>query len=190
VEEEAKNENHLRHSKSARAASSNSLATPQDFAKDFRQRAHLFRLRKILAPILALLWEKRNLSGNLTRLMRPPLDPFPYPRDPRSRRADATLPDGLFALVQDGNGQVWVVPDGPHIHPKVLGGGQLAMYAGDMRVSQGRIEDVTNLSGTFQFDDPAGLLAVADQLIRQGLAIRQGGVRLFPADGSPPQVLR
>jgi hypothetical protein len=132
---------------------------------------------------------RRDLSGNLPRL-RPPLDPFPYPRDQRSRRADATLPDGLFAFVQDECGQVWVVPDGPHIHPKVLGGGQLAMYAGDMRVSQGRIEDVTNLSGTFQFDDPVELLAVADQLIRQGLTVRPGAVRLFPADGSPPQVLR
>jgi hypothetical protein len=61
--------------------------------------------------------------------LKPPLDPFPYPRDPRSRPAGATLPDGLYAYVQDGQGIVWVLPDGPHVHPQVLGGGQLARYA-------------------------------------------------------------
>jgi len=122
--------------------------------------------------------------------LKPPLDPSPYQRDSRSRLADATLFDGLYAYVQDQQGQVWVVPDGPHIHPKVLGGGRSAMYAGDLCVSQGKIEDVTNLSGTFQFDDPVGLLTVADQLTRQGLTVQPRAVRFFPADGSAPQVLR
>lgn len=122
--------------------------------------------------------------------LKPPLDSFPCQRDSRSRPADGTLFDGLYAYVQDDQGLVWAVPDGPHIHPKVLGGGQSAMYAGDLSVSQGKIEDVTNLSGTFQFADAAGLLAVADQLARQGLSIKPLAVRLFPADGSAPQVLR
>jgi hypothetical protein len=64
------------------------------------------------------------------------------------------------------------------------------MYAGDMSVAAGEILDVTNLSGTFQFDDPDGLLAVADQLQQQGLAIRQGAVRFFPSDGAAPRILR
>ena len=121
---------------------------------------------------------------------KPPFDQFPYQQDPRSRPAVGTLHDGLYAYVQDEHGIVWVVPDGPHIHPKVLGGGRSALYAGDMRIAQGRIEDITNLSGTFQFDDSAGLLAVADQLIRQGLSVQPLAVRYFPSDGSPPQVLR
>jgi hypothetical protein len=60
----------------------------------------------------------------------------------------------------------------------------------NLRGTQGRIEDVTNLSGTFQFDEAAGLLAAADQLMRQGLAVLPQAVRLFPADGSAPQILR
>ena len=119
-----------------------------------------------------------------------PLDPFPYPKDPFSRVADRSLSDGLYAYVQDSNGNVWVLSDQPHIHPKVLGFGQSAMYASDLNIQGGEVIDVTNLSGKFQCDDPAGLLAVADQLVRQGLTIRAAGVRFFPADGSPRRVLR
>jgi hypothetical protein len=120
----------------------------------------------------------------------PPLDLLPYPADPRSRIADGTLLDGLYAYVRDASGIVWVLPDQPHIHPKILGLAQPAMYAGDLSIQAGEVIDVTNLSGTFQCDDPAGLLAVADQLYRQGLRIRPTAVRFFPADGSPPRVLR
>ncbi|HEX5104807.1 MAG TPA: hypothetical protein VFV87_13390, partial [Pirellulaceae bacterium] len=122
--------------------------------------------------------------------LKPPLDPYPYSQDARSRPADATLADGLYAYVRDDHGTIWVLPDAPHVHPRILGGGRSALYAGDFRIDKGMIEDVTNLSGTFQFDDPAGLLAAADQLIQQGLAVLPGGVRFFPPDGSPPQVLR
>jgi hypothetical protein len=120
----------------------------------------------------------------------PPLDPFAYPADPRSQIANPALSDGLYAYVQDLNGRVWVLPDQPHIHPKILGLGQPAMYAGDLRIEGAEVVDVTNLSGTFQCDEPAGLLAVADQLVRHGLRIRPRATRFFPADGSPPWVLR
>lgn len=103
--------------------------------------------------------------------------------------ANAGLADGLYAYVQDANGIVWTVPDQPHIHPKVLGCGAPATYAGDLSIQGGAVVDVTNLSGTFQCDDPVGLLAVADQLRRQGLNILTGAIRFFPADGSPPSVL-
>lgn len=119
-----------------------------------------------------------------------PLDPFPYGQDPRSHPARPGIPDGLYAYARDERGIVWLVPDGPHIHPKILGGGQPAMYAGDLTIQQAAIADVTNLSGTFQFDDLDGLLAVTDQLIRQGFVIRPGAVRWFPADGSRPQTVR
>jgi hypothetical protein len=92
-------------------------------------------------------------------------------------------------FVQDGAGTVWVLPDGPHVHPLVLGGARAAEYAGDMTVRGGRVIDLTNLSGTFQFDDEAGLRGVAAELRRQGLAVESGAVRFFPADGSRPVVL-
>jgi hypothetical protein len=121
--------------------------------------------------------------------MKQPLDPFPYPQDARSRPIDATFPDGLYVYVQDDSGIVWGLPDGPHMHPKVLGNGKHAMYAGDLTVEAGKIKDVTNLSGTFGFDDELGLLAVADQLGRQGIEVEPGAIRFFPADGSRPQIL-
>lgn len=118
------------------------------------------------------------------------LDSHPYAQDARSRHATGNLSDGLYAYVQSEQGIVFVVPDGPHVHPKILGGGQPALYAGDLSIRAGEVTDITNLSGTFQFDDPDGLLAAADQLTQQGLIIAVGAVRFFPADGSPPRVLR
>lgn len=118
-----------------------------------------------------------------------PHDPFPYPAHPDSRRVDSALPDGLYAYVQDANGEVRALPDQPHVHPKIVGLGKEVMYAGDMSLQMGEVLDLTNLSGTFQCDDPAGLLAVAQQLRLQGLALRAGAVRFFPPDGSRPRVL-
>ncbi len=121
--------------------------------------------------------------------MKFPLDPTPYPPDPRSRPVDVRIPDGGYAYIRDPSGTVHVVPDGPHVHPHVLGGGRPALYAGDMTVQAGRVVDLTNLSGTFQFDDAEGLRQVAEELRRRGFAVETGAVRFFPADGSRPVVL-
>ena len=82
-----------------------------------------------------------------------------------------------------------MVPDGPHVHPTVLGGALPAWYAGDMTVRGGSVVDLTNLSGTFQFDDEGGLRDVATELRQQGLIVEAGAVRFFPTDGSPPIIL-
>lgn len=121
--------------------------------------------------------------------LKKPLDSTPYPRDARSRPAVPPLPDDNFVYVQDENGVIWILPDGPHRHPRVLGNAQPAKYAGDLRVLHGRIHDVTNLSGTFQCDDPNGLLEVAAELRRLGFEVEPGAVRFFPLDGSRPQIL-
>lgn len=121
--------------------------------------------------------------------MKPPLDPFPHVRDPRSRIIGQGISDGGYVYVRDSNGDIWCLPDGPHLHPKVLGGGAAAMYAGDLTVRGGKVVDVTNLSGTFQFDDEDGLREVADQLRHQGLEVETDGVRFFPQDGSSPVIL-
>ena len=121
--------------------------------------------------------------------MKSPLDPFPYPQDPRSQPLAPGVADGGYAYVQDANGIVIGVPDEPHVHPKILGGGQPAMYAGDLTIHNGKIIDVTNLSGTFRFDDENGLRAVAEQLRRQGFVVEVGAVRFFPLDGSRPVIL-
>lgn len=63
------------------------------------------------------------------------------------------------------------------------------MYAGDLTIQGGKVADLTNLSGAFEFDDEAGLREVAKELRRQGLTIVPGAVRFFPSDGSRPVVL-
>jgi hypothetical protein len=122
--------------------------------------------------------------------MKSPLDIFLYPQDSRSQPLTPGLADGAYAYVQDANGTVIGVPDEPHVHAKILGGGQPALYAGDLTIRDGKVFDVTNLSGTFQFDDETGLLAVAEQLRNQGFLVEVGAVRFFPADGSRPVILQ
>ncbi len=121
--------------------------------------------------------------------LKRPLDTTPYPADPRSRPIDASAADGGYVYVRDAQGAVFVLPDGPHLHPKVLGGARPAMYAGDLTVRGGVVVDLTNLSGTFQFDDENRLREVAAELRGQGLTVAKGAVRFFPADGSLPVVL-
>jgi hypothetical protein len=101
----------------------------------------------------------------------------------------AGIANGGYVYVQDGQGVIYILPDGPHLHPKVLGGGQPALYAGDLTIQGGKVHDLTNLSGTFQFDDEAGLRVVAAQLRQLGLEVEPGAVRFFPNDGSRPVVL-
>jgi hypothetical protein len=118
-----------------------------------------------------------------------PLDTTPYPRDSRSQALPSSLPDGSYIYVRDVRGIIYILPDGPHMHPHVLGAAAPATYAGDFTIEQRTVVDVTNLSGTFQFDDPDGLREVAAEMQRAGLTVASGAVRLFPSDGSPPVVL-
>jgi hypothetical protein len=118
-----------------------------------------------------------------------PLDLFPYPRDPRSQPIATDIDNGVYVYVQDVLGVIHVLPDGSHRHPKVLGNAESALYAGDLRIESGEIIDLTNLSGTFQFDDPDGLIAVAEQLLNQGFDFAEDAIRFFPNDGSLPLIL-
>lgn len=121
--------------------------------------------------------------------MKTPQDTFPYLQDPRSRLLGVGLADDGYAYVRDANGLVFGLPDGPHVHPKILGGGKPALYAGDLTIRGGKVADLTNLSGTFQFDDEDGLREVAEQLRRQGVEVEVGAVRFFPPNGSRPIIL-
>ena len=121
--------------------------------------------------------------------MKAPLDQTPYPKDPRSSPISSCTADGGYAFVRDSQGVIHIVPDGPHVHPRILGGGLPANYAGDLTIQGGKVIDVTNLSGSFQFDDPQGLRDVAEELRHQGIAVEPGAVRFFPSDGSTPLVL-
>ncbi|MFM9966607.1 MAG: hypothetical protein ACKV2Q_35970 [Planctomycetaceae bacterium] len=121
--------------------------------------------------------------------MKFPRDKTPYPQDPRSQLLRPGTSDGLYVYVQDAAGTIHVLRDGPHLHPKVLGFGAPAMYAGDLVMLDGKITELTNLSGTFQFDDPDGLLNVAACLGELGIEVVSGAIRFFPVDGSRPRVI-
>lgn len=121
-------------------------------------------------------------------MLKAPADATPYPQDPRSQLAGRGLPDGTYVYVQNEQGLIYVLPDGPHLHPRVLGGGRLAMYAGDLTIQSSRLTDVTNLSGTFEFDDLQGLLDVVLQFQVQGLQVEPGAARFFACDGMTPPV--
>ena len=119
-----------------------------------------------------------------------PLDKKWYEQDPRSQKIHAGLADGCYVYVQDIDGTVLVLPDAQHGHVRVLGERKPALYAGDVTIENGRIKDLTNLSGTFQFDDPNGLLEVARAVMSMGIPIDAGAVRLFShIDSAPPRVL-
>ncbi len=118
-----------------------------------------------------------------------PLDPFPYDQDPQACRIHRALPDGLYVYVQNLQGEIWVTSDGPHQHPRVLGKARAALYAGDLSIEDGKITELTNLSGTFLPDHENGLRAVHENLLQQGWIVESGGVRFFPADGTRPRIL-
>lgn len=123
-------------------------------------------------------------------MSRNPLDKKWYARDPGSQALRIDVPNGCYVYVQDLDGTVYVLPDGQHKHVYVLGEVKPALYAGDMTIENGVIRDLTNLSGTFQFDDPQGLLAVAHAIRSLGIPIDRGAVRLFShVDRLPPVVL-
>ena len=122
--------------------------------------------------------------------MKAPLDRTPYPKHPRSRPIQRGIADGGYVYVQDSQGVIWVLEDGPHRHVRVLGNAEPAEYAGDLTIKHGRIKDVTKLSGAFQFDDVQDLLKVAEALEKCGFVVEPGAVRFFPMDGSAPKALR
>jgi hypothetical protein len=121
-------------------------------------------------------------------MSKEPLDRRRYRRDPRSQTIRPGIADGTYVYVLS-EGEIWVLHDGPHAHPRVLGGARPADYAGDLTIAGGMIQQLTNLSGTFQFDDPEGLRLVAQQLKKLGFELRTGAVRFFPIDGTRPHIL-
>ncbi len=117
------------------------------------------------------------------------LDSTHYTRSRRTRLLTSSLRDGLYVYARSPTGEIYVLPDGPHQHPRILGTASPVLYAGDMTIENGMIVDVTNLSGTFQCQDREALIAVVDAMKESGCLVAPGAVRFFPADGSRPEIL-
>ena len=121
--------------------------------------------------------------------IRFPLDSHPYARDPRSQPLTRQTSDGTYVYLRNTSGLLWVLPDGIHLHPKLLGSGLPATYAGDLTIVNGVVVEITNCSGTFQFDDRQGLVEVAHEVVSLGIPMAASAIRFFPPDGGPIEIL-
>lgn len=125
-----------------------------------------------------------TIFGNPKR----PLDPFPFSRSPESARLTGSASVGKYVFVVDLDDGIHVAPDGPHMHPQVLGNAKPALYAGEVSIDRpGSVDEITNLSGTFQFRSSRSLCCVAAEL--RGLGFSVGDVVWYPPDGSSPVIL-
>ena len=108
-----------------------------------------------------------------------PLDPKRYPRDPASAPLHRGSADGAYVYVQGLDGTIYILPDGPHQHSRVLGEARSAMYAGELRIQAGTVVQLNNCSGTFEPDSVRGLRQVADVIESLGFKFEAGSVQFF-----------
>src|ERR1700682_3378076 len=99
-----------------------------------------------------------------------PRDLERYRRHEQSVRFSASIAAGAYVYVRDCAGVVWVGPDGPHMHPRVLGGARPAVAAGELTLGESsEVLSINNLCGT--------LLCSADSLLVVGGGIiAKGGL--------------
>ena len=98
-----------------------------------------------------------------------PRDLERYRRHEQSTPFSANLSAGAYVYVQDCSGVVWVAPDGPHRHPRLLGGARPAVAAGELILAEGgEVLSINNLSGTFQCAPDSLLVAVGGMIIQGG----------------------
>lgn len=124
------------------------------------------------------------MFGGLKR----PRDTTRYPRSADSHPLTPSEGAGSYVFVVDAGEVIHVAPDGYHMHPKVLGNVEPALYAGEIALDRvGHVAEVTNLSGTFRFRSRRSLCCVAEHLRRLGFTV--GMVVWYPPDGSGPPVV-
>src|SRR5438132_1468762 len=110
---------------------------------------------------------------------RKPRDRFRYPRHPDTRPCTLSLEPGEYVYVQDADGVVWVAPNAPHQHPRVLGDAQPAAAAGELILDDGRkVVEVNNLSGTFRCG-PETLGPVVDALRALGFEVPEDAIKRY-----------
>jgi hypothetical protein len=105
-----------------------------------------------------------------------PIDDRRYKKHEQSVPFSPSLAPGDYVYVQDCWGVVWVIPDGPHRHPQVLGGARPAVAAGELTLGDnGEVLMINNVSGTFQCA-PDSLLTAVGGLIRQGATVSRQAI--------------
>lgn len=120
--------------------------------------------------------------------VKSPRDRFPYAKAAGSFPLSASASIGRYVFAVDQNKVIHVAPDGLHMHPKVLGNAEPALYAGEIMIDQvGNVDELTNLSGTFRFKSKRSLCCVAAGLQKLGFSV--GDVVWDPANGGNPVIL-
>ncbi|NLE38417.1 MAG: RHS repeat-associated core domain-containing protein, partial [Pirellulaceae bacterium] len=110
---------------------------------------------------------------------KPPLVGQGVPKNPASVPLGPKVKPGTYVYVQDGSGVVHVVPNGQHLHPTVLGGGQPGAAAGELVVGRGGVvTEINNISYTFQFGQEV-LPGVRDAVLRQGFRVAPDAIKPF-----------
>lgn len=110
-----------------------------------------------------------------------PTDPNRYKRRENSVLFSPGLPAGEYVFVQDCDGKLWVLPDGFHVHPYVLGRARPAVAAGELTVQEyGVVIEVNNISGTFRCH-PDCLFTAIGGLIMQGATVAPDAMHPFEA---------
>jgi hypothetical protein len=111
-----------------------------------------------------------------------PTDPERYTQRRNSTPFSRELAPGAYVFVQDCAGTVWVLPDGCHVHPYVLGRARPAVAAGELMVEEnGVVTSINNLSGTF-LCHPDCLFTAVGGLIAQGATITADAIHRFPLE--------
>lgn len=110
---------------------------------------------------------------------RKPRDRHPYKRHPESRECSTAIEAGEYVYVQDEQGVVWVAPNGPHHHPRVLGAAKPAAAASELILDEGvKVVEVNNLSGTFRFG-PETLDPVVEALRQLGFEVPEDAIKRY-----------
>jgi hypothetical protein len=105
-----------------------------------------------------------------------PIDTRRYPRHEATVRFSAALPAGDYVYVQDCAGVVWVLPNGSHLHPQILGRARPVVAAGELTLGEnGVVLSLNNDSGTFRCA-PDSLFAVVGGLVTQGATVKPEGI--------------
>lgn len=112
-------------------------------------------------------------------MIYPSLDPQSYPQSLTSQPLHVGVVDGNYVYVQDLAGTIYILPDGYHQHPRVLGESKPAKYAGELVLKQGMVMLLNNCSGTFEPDCLSGLCEVAEAIEMIGFEFRARAIQFF-----------
>ena len=101
------------------------------------------------------------------------------PQSPLSQPISPNTPPGTYVFVQDAQGVVHVLPQGAHLHPRVLGGGREAAASGEIVIgADGAVTEINNISFTFQHGSSV-LRGVKAALERLGLKVNPDAIKPF-----------